>query len=53
MTDEILKIREVIELLKINDKTAYNLALTSEIPDFKVGGSRRKVEEQQGASGGA
>jgi len=27
MTDEILTIREVAELLKINEKTAYKLAL--------------------------
>jgi excisionase family DNA binding protein len=65
MTDEILTIREVAELLKINEKTAYKLALAGEIPGFKVGGSwrfqrqeianwiKRKVEEQQGSSGGA
>ena len=65
MGDEILTIREVAELLKINEKTAYKLALAGEIPGFKVGGSwrfqrqeianwiKRKVEEQQGGSGGA
>ena len=65
MADEILTIREVAELLKINEKTAYKLALAGEIPGFKVGGSwrfqrqeianwiKRKVEEQQGGSGGA
>jgi|GEM_PF-1113909 len=59
MTDEILTIREVAELLKLNEKTAYKLALAGEIPGFKVGGSwrferqaiaswiKRKVEEQQ------
>lgn len=59
MADEILTIREVAELLKLNEKTAYKLALAGEIPGFKVGGSwrferqaiaswiRRKVEEQQ------
>ena len=41
MTDEILTIREVAELLKINEKTAYKLALAGEIPGFKVGGSWR------------
>lgn len=65
MTDEILTIREVAELLKINEKTAYKLASASKIPGFKVGGSwrfqwpeitnwmKRKVEEQQGGIGGA
>ncbi len=59
MTDEILTIREMAELLKINEKTAYKLALAGKIPGFKVGGSwrferqeiadwiKRKVEEQQ------
>ncbi|APH54469.1 putative transcriptional regulatory protein [Granulibacter bethesdensis] len=65
MADEILTIREVAELLKINEKTAYKLALAREIPGFKVGGSwrfqrqeianwiKRKVEEQQGGGRGA
>jgi excisionase family DNA binding protein len=60
MADEILTIREVAELLKINEKTAYKLASAGKIPGFKVGGSwrferqeianwiKRKVEEQQG-----
>lgn len=59
MSDEILTIRQVAELLKLNEKTAYKLALSGEIPGFKVGGSWRferqaiaswikhKVEEQQ------
>lgn len=63
MTDEILPIREVTELLKINEKTPYKLASAGEIPGFKVGGSwrferqeiaawiKRKVEEQRGAAG--
>ena len=62
MTDEILTIREVAELLKINEKTAYKLASAGKIPGFKVGGSwrferqeiarwiKRKVEEQQGGN---
>jgi excisionase family DNA binding protein len=60
MSDEILTIRELAELLKINEKTAYKLAAAGKIPGFKVGGSwrfdrqeiarwiRRKVDEQQG-----
>lgn len=65
MTNEILTIREVAELLKINEKTAYKLALAGEIPGFKVGGSwrferqeianwiKRKVEEKQKGNDGA
>lgn len=41
MADEILTIREVAELLRINEKTAYRLAAEGEIPGFKVGGSWR------------
>lgn len=64
MADEILTIREVAELLKINEKTAYKLALAGEIPGFNVGGSwrferqeitnwiKRNVEEQQSGGGG-
>lgn len=63
MTDEILTIREVAELLKINEKTAYKLASAGKIPGFKVGGSwrfgrqeianwiKRKMEEQQSGGG--
>jgi excisionase family DNA binding protein len=59
MSDEILTIREMAELLKINEKTAYKLAAEGKIPGFKVGGSwrferqeiaswiKRKVEERQ------
>jgi excisionase family DNA binding protein len=59
MSDEILTIREVADLLRINEKTAYKLASAGRIPGFKVGGSwrfqreeignwiKRKVEEQQ------
>ncbi len=41
MADEILTIREVADLLKINEKTAYRLAGDGKIPGFKVGGSWR------------
>jgi excisionase family DNA binding protein len=59
MNLEVLTIREVAELLKINEKTAYKLAAEGKIPGFKVGGSWRferqeianwikaKVEEQR------
>ena len=64
MTDEILTIRDVADLLKINEKTAYKLAAEGKLPGFKVGGSwrferqeianwmKRKVKEQQGGNGG-
>ena len=41
MAEDILTIREVAELLKINEKTAYKLAADAKIPGFKVGGSWR------------
>jgi excisionase family DNA binding protein len=59
MNDEILTVREVAKLLKINEKTAYKLAASGKIPGFKVGGSwrferheisswiRRQIEEQR------
>jgi excisionase family DNA binding protein len=59
MNLEVLTIRELADLLKINEKTAYKLAAGGKIPGFKVGGSwrferqeianwiKRKVEEQR------
>lgn len=41
MANEILTIREVAELLEINEKTAYKLAANSKLPGFRVGGSWR------------
>lgn len=41
MNHEILTIREVAQLLKINEKTAYKLAASGKLPGFKVGGSWR------------
>jgi len=41
MTENILTIREVADLLKINEKTVYKLAAADKIPGFKVGGSWR------------
>jgi excisionase family DNA binding protein len=63
MAEEILTIREVAELLKINEKTAYRLAADGKIPGFKVGGSwrfdrqeianwiKREVAQQRGRRG--
>jgi len=60
---EVLTIRELAELLKINEKTAYKLVADGKIPGFKVGGSWRferqeivnwiksKVEEQRRGGG--
>ncbi len=41
MAENILTIREVADLLKINEKTVYKLAADGKIPGFKVGGSWR------------
>ena len=41
MSEDILTIREVADLLKINEKTVYKLAAASKIPGMKVGGSWR------------
>ena len=41
MSENILTIREVADLLKINEKTAYKLAAAAKIPGIKVGGSWR------------
>jgi excisionase family DNA binding protein len=41
MGDQILTIREVADLLKINEKTVYKLAAESKIPGIKIGGSWR------------
>src|ERR1700677_3786827 len=41
MTESMLTIREVADLLKINEKTVYKLAADAKIPGFKVGGSWR------------
>ena len=41
MMENILTIREVADLLKINEKTVYKLAADAKIPGVKVGGSWR------------
>jgi len=41
MVENILTIREVADLLKINEKTIYKLVADAKIPGFKVGGSWR------------
>jgi len=41
MVEDILTIRGVADLLKINEKTVYKLAAEGKIPGFKVGGSWR------------
>lgn len=46
LMDEVLTVREVAALLKINEKTAYKLAARGEIPGFKVGGSWRFEKTQ-------
>lgn len=41
MNEQILTVREVAVMLKINEKTVYRLALEGRVPGFKVGGSWR------------
>ncbi len=38
---EFLTLKEVAELLRIAEKTAYTLAQTGDLPAFKVGGQWR------------
>jgi excisionase family DNA binding protein len=45
MSDEILTIQELAEYLKLNEKTAYQLASEGKLPEFKVGGSWRFKKE--------
>lgn len=41
MTNEILNIREVEELLRVAEKTVYSMAQRGELPAFKVRGQWR------------
>jgi excisionase family DNA binding protein len=41
MSENILTIRDVADLLKMNEKTVYKLAAAAKIPGVKVGGSWR------------
>ena len=41
MSDEILTLPEVAQLLKIADKTVYTMAQKGDLPAFKVGGQWR------------
>lgn len=41
MMENVLTIRELADMLKINEKTVYKLVADSKIPGFKVGGSWR------------
>ncbi len=41
MTDQVLTVREVAELLKLAEKTVYSMAQRGEIPAFKVRGQWR------------
>jgi excisionase family DNA binding protein len=39
--EEILKLRDVADLLKVGEKTVYSMAQTGELPAFKVRGQWR------------
>lgn len=41
ITDEILTLPEVAQLLKVAEKTVYTMAQKGELPAFKVGGQWR------------
>jgi excisionase family DNA binding protein len=41
MSDEILKLPEVAQLLKVAEKTVYTMAQRGDLPAFKVGGQWR------------
>jgi len=47
--DEILKIKDVANLLKVGEKTVYSMAKKGELPAFKVRGqwrfSRKDIDE--------
>ena len=38
MSDEILTLPEVAQLLKVAERTVYTMAQKGELPAFKVGG---------------
>lgn len=58
MTDEILTLPEVAQLLKVAEKTVYTMAQKGELPAFKVRGQWRFkradldqwIEQQKAAS---
>ena len=41
MTDEVLTIKEIADILKLAEKTVYSMAQRSELPMFKVRGQWR------------
>ena len=41
MSDPILTIKDVADYLKVNERTIYRLAASSELPGFKLGNSWR------------
>jgi len=47
--DEVLKVKDVAELLKVGEKTVYSMAQSGELPGFKVRGqwrfSRKDIDD--------
>lgn len=39
--DEVLKLKDVVALLKVSEKTIYSMAQAGELPAFKVRGQWR------------
>ncbi len=58
MTNDALRLKLIVDYLKLAEKTAYRLAAEGKLPGFKVGGSWRFkkedilqwIEEQKGKS---
>lgn len=48
MSDPILTIKDVADYLKVNERTIYRLAASSELPGFKVGNSWRFKQSELG-----
>ena len=53
--DEVMTVREVADYLEVKDRTIDRLVANGEMPDFKVGGSRRfrKAEIDRGTAANA
>jgi len=47
--DEIIKLKDVVALLKVGEKTVYSMAKSGELPAFKVRGqwrfSKKDIDE--------
>jgi len=37
MTDDVMKVKDVAEYLKLDERTVYNLAIQGKLPAVKIG----------------